>query len=196
MTISSGQIAAIHALKSRAGLDDDGYRDVLQQVAGVPSTKALSHGQAGAVIDRLKGLAGQAMGRERGPAAKGAMDLSGPYAPICRALWISAWNLGLVEHREDVALVAFVRRQTRLEHLNWLRSPELAAKVIEALKAWMARDAGVRWPPRGSDDGPPRKLAIIRAQLRLLGEPDVMPPGDFDTVIGDLGRRVREAKAR
>lgn len=193
--VSNGQIAAIHTLKSRAALDEDSYRDLLDQIAGVRSSKALSHGQAGVVIDRLKALAKPSQGPLVAPSkAPGALALHGPYAGICRALWISAWHLGLVEHREDTALVAFVRRQTGLDHLNWLREPAEARKVIEALKGWMSRDAGVRWPARSDDQGAARKLAVVAAQMRLLGEPDAVPPGDVDAIISSLGDRVRRLK--
>ncbi|WP_395815224.1 regulatory protein GemA [Devosia sp.] len=137
--VSSGQIAAIHTLKARAGLDDASYRQLLDTVAGVRSSTALTHVQAALVIDRLKGCSTTSQ-------TPRALALSGPYVGICRALWIAGWHLGLVGQREDSALVAFVARQTGLDHLNWLRDPADAAKVIEALKAWLARDAGVRWP--------------------------------------------------
>ena len=39
---SAQQIKAIHALKSQAGLDEDSYRDFLQQQAGVRSAKRLA----------------------------------------------------------------------------------------------------------------------------------------------------------
>jgi hypothetical protein len=198
--VSSGQIAAIHALKGRAGLDDGGYRDVLAQVAGVGTSKALTHAQAGLVIERLKRLSGEARGRydplQDRTGRHGALALTGSYAPICRALWISAWNLGLVERREDTALFVFVRRQTGLDHLNWLRSADEAAKVIEALKGWMTREAGVTWPPRAADNGAARKLAVIVAQCRVLGETGAMREGDLDATMNDLGRRIRQAKAR
>jgi len=189
--VSAGQIAAIHALKGRAGIDDASYRAMLEQTAGVTSSKALTHGQAGTLIDRLKVLAGQGKGHAK-PAATGALNFGGPYAGICRALWISLYQLGEVDHPEDTALLAFVRSQAKVDHISWLRDPRQAASVIEALKSWLAR-AGVRWPARAEDNASARKLAVIRAQLKRLGEPDAMPPGDFDNVMAELGRRIRSA---
>ncbi|MGC8201033.1 phage protein GemA/Gp16 family protein, partial [Salmonella enterica] len=43
-------------------------------------------------------------------------DLDGPYAKKLQALWIAAWNLGLTRSRDDKALLAFVKRQTGLDH--------------------------------------------------------------------------------
>jgi phage gp16-like protein len=186
---TSAQIGAIHALKARAGLDDDSYRDFLAAQTGKRSAKSLSKGEAIRVIDGLKALSG-ASGR---PEAKGALRLSGPYAGICRALWLSAWHLGLVRDRTDTALVSFVRRQTGLDSLNWLRDPADARKAIEALKAWIARDGGVIWP-RGQD-AQDRKLAVIAAQQRMLGiDTPIGADTDLDEAIAAFGRCIRAAR--
>lgn len=49
MGITPAQIRKIKVLQRRAGLDDDGYREMLAGVAGVQSCKDL----AGALIDRV-----------------------------------------------------------------------------------------------------------------------------------------------
>lgn len=181
---SAAQIGAIHALKAKAGLDDESYRDFLERETGSRSAKGLSIAAAIQVIDALKAMAGQAA------KAKGALQLSGPYAGICRALWISGYELGVFEHREDLALAAFVRRQTGLDSPNWLRDSEPAARVIEALKAWMAREAGVKWPGRRATPSQ-LKQAVIFAQQRLIGEAQCVVQGDLDLAIRQLGVRVR-----
>lgn len=196
--VSKGQIVAIHALKKAAALDDDGYRELLSGVAGVRSAKDLTGNGAVAVIDRLKVLSGQAPGRLEGsrkPA--GALDLDGPYAGICRALWISGWHLGIVENRQDTALVAFVRRQTGIDHLNWVRDAADGNKVVEALKAWLAREGGVMWP-RGQEPVA-RKRAIVSAQLAILGRPDDLGPSpaeaNLDATMKRLGAQIRRRRA-
>jgi hypothetical protein len=73
--------------------------------------------------------------------AKGG-KLSGTYGPKMRALWIAAWNLGVVRNSRDEALIAWVYRQTQIEHVNWVRFPEDANKAIDALKLWMRRESG------------------------------------------------------
>ncbi|MEP9350594.1 regulatory protein GemA [Xanthobacter sp. KR7-225] len=213
---SSKQIGAIHALKARLALDDGSYRDVLQAETGNRSAKGLSSAEAWRVMERLKGLAG---GRSEPapakPAAEGAQRLEGPYAAVCRALWLAGYNLGVVGDRTDRALVAFVARQTGVDHLNWVRDGADAKKAIEALKSWISREAGgVTWDvpaerlkrwgyslPRW------RKLAVIGAQARRLAElgehetaaratlATLDEPG-LDQLSADLGRRLRKALAR
>lgn len=206
--ISKEQIRAIHVLKSRAGLDEETYRDFLMRETGQRSSVALTEVAAGRVIEALKTLSGPSRDTLKGGSnPNGALDLSGPYAGICRALWISGYNLGVFEHREDVALVAFVRRQTKIDHLNWVRDAEDAAKVIEALKGWLNRAAGVDWQKSKGDrrDNPDR---IIAAQLRLLGaergtagalvelwELGRAKPTDKTRLMQALGFEIRRRKA-
>lgn len=212
---SSKQIGAIHALKARLGLDDDSYRDVLQAETGKRSAKGLSSSEAWRVMERLKVLSGGRQDAPTKPSAAGALRLDGPFAAVCRAFWLAGYNLGVVHDRTDRALVAFVVRQTGIDHLNWVRDGADAQKAIEALKSWISREAGgvtwdvekktlkhwgytlVRW----------RKLAVIRAQIKRLAELgehevptraalDVAEDGALDQVAAELGRRLRKALAR
>ncbi|RKR03596.1 gp16 family protein [Maricaulis maris] len=134
-------IAAMHVAKKQLGLDEDSYRSVLQQVTGKTSAKDMSEGDRHRVLARFR-----EMGFGTGSTARKG-GLEGPYAKKLQALWIAGWNLGLVRDRKDSALVAFVRRQTGIDHVRFLHEPDDAAKAIEALKAWMAREAGVEWNP-------------------------------------------------
>jgi hypothetical protein len=191
--VTKEQIRAIHTLKSKAKIDEADYRAMLGTY-GVSSSKDLTLDRAIGLIDRLKVISGEAQGRhEGGSKPHGALILSGPYAGICRALWISGWNLGVFEAREDTALVAFVRRQTGIDHLNWVRDHADGSKVVEALKAWIAREANVEWPPRAAAADPQaRKLAVVAAQRRLLGDATPLRAGvDLDRLMSSLGGRVR-----
>ena len=73
-----------------------------------------------------------------------------------RALWISAWCLGVVRNRSDDALAAFIRRQAGIDAARWA-TPAQTAAAIEALKDWMERDGGVDWSPYARDGASSRR---------------------------------------
>lgn len=58
-----------------------------------------------------------------------------------RALWISAFHLGITRERSDEALAAWIERHTGLDAAG--ASPETLARAARALEAWLARAAGV-----------------------------------------------------
>ncbi|PZO81626.1 MAG: GemA protein [Mesorhizobium amorphae] len=185
-------LAAIHVAKKQLGLDDDTYRDLLERETGHRSAKGLTSAQQENVLAamRRQGFTPKA------PSTRSEQPFKGRFAGILQAYWISAYHLGLVRDRSDSALISFVRRQTGIDHMRWLRDAAEAARVIEALKGWMARGAGVEWPKTGTDDGPARQRAVISAQLRILGEPpiDMEPELDLVAMMQALGRRVRKGR--
>jgi phage gp16-like protein len=128
-------IAAIHTAARQLGLEEDDRRDLYQRVTGRRSLTEMSPRQQTAVLEELR--------RQGFKPAKTA--LQGRFARKLQALWIDAWQLGLVQDRRDSALIAFVKRQTGIEHLNWVNDAGDAARVAEALKGWMTREAGVDW---------------------------------------------------
>jgi hypothetical protein len=134
-------LKAIHVARRQLGLDDDDYRAVLERVTGKRSLAEMTEAERRQVVDELRrlGFSGAPAGRQR---------LSGPYAKKLQALWLSAWNLGIVRNRDDKALIAFVERQTGISHVRWVREPGDAAKAIEALKSWLGREADVDWTVR------------------------------------------------
>lgn len=186
MTASPKQIGAIHALAARAGLDDDMRRDFLERETGARSSKALSSASAARVIDKLKEIAGQSAG------AKGAVaGLDAPVAKKLRALWIAAWDLGLLRDRSDRALLSFLERQTGVSHTRFLNEPGAASSAIEALKIWLARDGKVKWPgfARARDVAVDDvKRAVINAQwMRLIELGEVKPTND-EQPLNELDR--------
>lgn len=167
--LSSAQLRAIHTLKGKAGLDDELYRGMLGRF-GVASSKALTSGQAAQLIDTLQ-VAGPAR-----PQHPKAVAMTGRYGAKIRALWISGWHLGVVRDRTDEAACAFVERQTGVQRTAWLVEPAAGRAAIEALKAWLAREAGVEWPPGREADIRDHKRAVLVAQWgRLVGLGIVMP---------------------
>ena len=98
----------------------------------------------------------------------------GPATRKLRALWHSAYNLGLIHDRSDAALGAWLRRLAHLDGDAGTAPPGLD-RPIQALKAWLARAAGVDWRPHLSlgQDGRVRerrrpRARVLEAQWRLL----------------------------
>ncbi|MFC5393044.1 regulatory protein GemA [Bosea vestrisii] len=200
--LSSAQLRTIHTLKGKAGLDDGLYRQMLGRF-DVVSSKELTSGQAAQLIDAL-----QAVSPARAPHPK-AVAMTGRYGAKIRALWISGWNLGVVRDRSDEAACAFVERQTGVQRTAWLVEPAAGRAAIEALKAWLAREAGVEWPTGHETDPTQHKIAVVLAQWRRLvglGVVRADDPGlgvigaesshDLDLVSGQLGRRIRKVLGR
>lgn len=167
---TTSMIATIHTLKARAKLGEENYRDLLEQISGRRSAKELSVTQACRVIERLRELTGD-VGLARGAVA----GLDSPIGAKLRALWIAAYDLGVVRDRSDRAMLAFVQRQTGVSHTRFLQDSGAGAAAVDGLRAWLARDAGVDWP---SDrrDVIAAKRAVLNAQwLRLVALNAVHP---------------------
>lgn len=206
-------LTLLHIAKRDLGLDEDDYRSVLERATGKHSARDLDAAELDRALAEFKRLGFK-------QSSKGVRKrLKGRFAKKLQALWIAGWNLGVVKNRDDRSLLAFVKRQTGLDHTRFLHHAEDAARAIEALKAWLAREAGVDWSVE--PDAPPHtRLAgyrIARAQYEIFG-PDAMPAmkryqfisavglvtgkdtrqlpaeADWIAVMNAFGKRVREAK--
>lgn len=189
---------AIYGLRKELGLDDDTARDFYQREVGKRSLRDMSVGEQVKVM--------QALQREvRGKGAGAQNKLGGPYAGKLQALWISGYHLGVVRVRTDEAMLGFLERQTGIQHTRFLRNAADATRVIEALKAWLAREARVEW----ADHDDPED-AVIAAQGRLLGfdkgeglnDPEAQgwsswrlcEPVDRRALMQAMGQRIRGRK--
>lgn len=86
-----------------------------------------------------------------------------------QALWIAGWNLGVIRNRSDAALHAWMddRFGARgITHTRFLIDLGQAEMVIEALKGWLERAAGVDWPTGKASAGLPQLRAVLVAQWR------------------------------
>lgn len=132
-------------------LNDETYRDLLEQVTGQRSAKGLSDSALGLVVDRMKLLGFVPLNNK--PAFKRK-----PYKKVTKpqrtkaaetskitAIWLTMHQQGFVRNAHDSAIDAYVKRQTSkknggigVERLTWLDSQQ-AYFVLEALKKWHYR---------------------------------------------------------
>lgn len=207
-------VKAIYAGTAALGMrDDEERRAFYQRVTGKTRLREMTPGEKEAVVGELR--------RQGFKPKSGKVRLSGPYAAKLQALWISAWNLGLTRSRDDAALLAFVKRQTGIARVEFLREAPQATKVVEALKAMLARDGGVIWDPPAPVPAwlkePAAKIALAQ-HARLHPDPEgnladgfraaVLPvvtpkraleelhAADWRAVVQHFGALIRGAKAR
>ena len=184
----SAALKAIHVKRRGLGLDDDDYRDTLERVTGKRSAADLSEKQRLAVVAELD--------RMGAPRAQRKTDLAGRYAPVLRALWLTGWNLGVINDPHDSALIAFVERQTGISHTRWLREQADARRAIEGLKKWVEREGRISLKDASAQA---RKMAVVEAQLERLGMAapfDLLAASgeELDALAARLGRRIRETR--
>lgn len=133
------RFASIYVGCKQLGIDEDDRRDLFERVTKKRSLKLMTFNEVKQVEKELGRLGFKKVSI---PSQK---SLEGAYAKKLQALWIGAWNLGIVKNKSDKALLAFVKRQTGVDHTRFLRHKEDGDKAIETLKAWMAREASVDW---------------------------------------------------
>ncbi len=177
------ELAKIHAAKRTLKLTDESYRDRLRRITGKESAGAMDAADRAKVIADFTRL-GAFDGKQGGRSVRGRRRADHRQARLARALWLSAWHLGVIDDASEGALAAFAKRQTGVDDLHWLTDPKQIAAVIEALKSMLAR-AGVVWPTtdtiarikglrdmRGITEPVPRglpdRLAVMEAQWRKL----------------------------
>lgn len=132
-------LALINIGVKKLGIEIDDARDLYEAQTGKRSLREMSPEQHEAVFVELRRLGFK---RSSNAARK---RLEGKYAGKLQALWIAGWNLGVVDQRDDAALIAFVKRQAKVDHVRFLHDPVDARSAIEGLKRWLAREAGVDW---------------------------------------------------
>jgi phage gp16-like protein len=176
------------------GLDDDTFRDLMEQRYGQRSRTKLRDTDLIDLVEHFKTLGfkpkRKAQTRTDGAANREVRKI--------RALWLSGYQLGVIEDSSEKALTAFARRvtggkDTGIRSLAWLKG-EAAAKVIEGLKDWLSREAGVDWSGYANSDGTkfhrPR-CRILEAQWQILGDQgklSVSHPGALDSYAARFHR--------
>lgn len=136
-------LAKIHIARKDLGLSEDSYRDILYRITGQRSASGLSNALLTNTLDEFKRLGFKTPLKERSRAVSRPLA-NAPHATKIRALWLSLYHLGIIVDPSEAALAKFVQRQTKIAALQWLK-PSQSDKVIEALKKWATREAGVDW---------------------------------------------------
>lgn len=140
MAIHPKQIKLIKTLQRAAGLDDDGYREMLWGLAKVKSCTELMGPKVDLVIRHLEKCAGQ--GGKGGAQAEKPAPQGGPRMAtsrqmfVIRRIWARVSFAPMVD--QGRALKGFIKRRFGVELLEWLTF-EQASKVIEGLKAMEKR---------------------------------------------------------
>lgn len=132
--IAKSILAKIHVAKKQIGMDDDSYRAMLRSVGGVESAKDLSASGATRVLRHLE----QSGFKPTRPATSNRPLADDAQSGKIRALWLDLHRVGAVRNPSEEALAAYVKRQTGVDALQWLTSPQ-ASRVIESMKRWVGR---------------------------------------------------------
>lgn len=138
MKISVKQIQVIHVAKSKLGLSDDDYRDILRNAAGVASSTDLGEAGFEAVMFRFQQLGFTSTWNQANYGYRPKMATPRQTAMI-RKLWGQFTN----GQGTEASLGHWLESKFKVSALRFLPS-EKASKVIGALKAMAANGAGGR----------------------------------------------------
>lgn len=143
----NNDLAAIHIAQKALGLSADDASALKLAITGQASSGAMSPAQRRQYLAHLSGLQARAA-RDRGekpafepqrPALHRNIDDQGDDRwGKARALWHALAQAGEVRVDTDAALMAYVRRQVKVDHWRFLTTFQVNS-VIEALKRWCRR---------------------------------------------------------
>lgn len=138
--MSKNHLAAIHIAQKALGLSADDATALKLAVTGKASAGDMSTPQRRKYLAHLSVLQGRAAPQR----TKAGEQLDERWYKA-RALWAALARAGQVHTDTDAALIAYVKRQTHLEHWRFLNGHQVNS-VIEALKRWCER-TGVATQP-------------------------------------------------
>lgn len=131
MALKREQLAVIHVAKKELNLDDDTYREILRQTAGVASSKELDAQGFERLMTRLNQL-----GFKRKAPKKPKMAKDGQALILPGQMELIASLYGRLGWTERDRRAGFNRRQIGKP---WPQTRSEANKIIEALKAMLRR---------------------------------------------------------
>lgn len=130
-------IQLIHIAKSQMGMDADTYRQMLLSVTGKTSTSDMNPSQLNKVLAAMKAKGFVVKPSSKARTTHQLADF--PQAKKLRALWLEMHAQGIVRDSSEEALRRWVKRETKVDGLQWLESDK-ASKAIEKLKKWQERE--------------------------------------------------------
>ena len=128
-------IKLIHVAKTKLGLEDEVYRDILESTTGKTSSKLLTPAQLEAVLDRLKQLGFTVESKEKTDVKNLASDAQ---SKLIRHLWLQLHQAGQVKNGSELALAKFVENRVHVSALQFL-STRHADMIINHLRQWCKR---------------------------------------------------------
>lgn len=145
-------LARIHILQKQLGLSPEDASALKLAITGKASSADMSYEQRSRYAAHLQALAvktGVAQPRPLGvgtsqftrrriPAKRSDSDAQDERWAKARALWAELAKAGKVQQDSDAALLAYVKRQTRMEAWRFLNGYQINM-VIESLKQWQLR---------------------------------------------------------
>ena len=151
-------LAAIHVIRTQLKLTDDDYRYQLKVAttssalpAGKDSCKAMTATElakarahfdrmalASGVVAKPKAAGAATYTAKRAAGKRSSDDAQDVRWGKARALWAALAVAGAVQADTDAALLAYVKRQTKLDAWRFLNGYQINT-VLESLKRWLAR---------------------------------------------------------
>ncbi|MDS7933998.1 regulatory protein GemA [Acinetobacter sp. V91_7] len=128
-------IKLIHVGKTKLGLDDDVYRDIIQSTTGKTSSKDLNLAQLQAVLDRFKQFGFEVESKNKTDVKNLANDAQ---SKLIRHLWLQLHAAGQVRNGSELALAKFVENKVGVSALQFLSSHH-ADMIINHLRQWCKR---------------------------------------------------------
>lgn len=130
------ELAQIHMAAKQLGMDEDTYRGMLQQVAGVRSAGKLTQSGRTAVLTHLRSAGWKAQPRKR------VAQHPGTPANLEREPQLQKIEALLAEMQLSWAYAdAIARRQFGVERVAWLRKPDQRSAIIAALHVELEKRA-------------------------------------------------------
>ncbi len=132
------ELAQIHIAKAQLGLSEDDYRLLLRTVTGKDSASELDWRGRAALLAHFKQLGFKSGGRNWVKERGAVKDSYSSQQRKILALWHALHQAGHVRSNTEGALMAWVQREFRVDHLRWL-NPWQCHSAIEQLKRWLDR---------------------------------------------------------